>query len=242
MSPLGALSTMREFAFALAFERSTHPVADLFIEEDLRLRLVQARITDERVRRLDHLVGDDAAVATAIERLTDPRCNECLGTRTCGGGASYDPFDADESFLYTDRPLRRSCHSVARVVADTLGAGTVATADWHGDRYRWRLPLPDGDGDEDGVGLLYDALPARLRDGVSFRFEHLRAPDGWPVGTVLPPQQRRAVERGFYETSRETNVTELATALGIPRSTLTYRLRRAEARMATALVQPDASR
>lgn len=231
---------MREFAFALEFDHGVHPVADLFVEADVRLRLVEAAITDGRVWRLDQLTGADAAVSAAMERLTDGCCNECLGERTCGGGASYDRLDDDAgTLLYTDRPLRRSCHSVARTVADSLGGGILARADWHDDRYRWRLLLPD----EDGVGLLYDTLPARLRDGISFRFEHLRDPEGWPVGTPLPPEQRRAVEaaveRGFYETPRETSVTELAAALDLPRSTLSYRLRRAEARMAKAFVQTD---
>ena len=52
----------------------------------------------------------------------------------------------------------------------------------------------------------------------------------------LSPEQRAAleaaVEHGYYETPREVTVDDLATRLEIPRSTLTYRLRRAEAYLA----------
>ena len=40
---------------------------------------------------------------------------------------------------------------------------------------------------------------------------------------------RAAVEHGYYETPRDVDVSELADHLDVPRSTLTYRLRRAEA-------------
>jgi predicted DNA binding protein len=54
--------------------------------------------------------------------------------------------------------------------------------------------------------------------------------DGGDAG--LPAEQdaalRAAVEHGYYETPREVDVGELAAHLDVPRSTLTYRLRRAE--------------
>jgi len=47
---------------------------------------------------------------------------------------------------------------------------------------------------------------------------------------------RAAVEHGYYESPREVNVGELADHLDVPRSTLTYRLRRAEEQLAKQYV------
>ncbi|TKX76629.1 transcriptional regulator, partial [Halorubrum sp. SD626R] len=59
-------------------------------------------------------------------------------------------------------------------------------------------------------------------------------------GSDLSPEQeaalRAAVEHGYYETPRETDVGDLADHLGVPRSTLTYRLRRAEEQLAKRFV------
>jgi predicted DNA binding protein len=53
---------------------------------------------------------------------------------------------------------------------------------------------------------------------------------------VLSPEQeaalQAAVEHGYYESPREVDVGELAEHLDVPRSTLTYRLRRAEEHLA----------
>jgi predicted DNA binding protein len=49
-----------------------------------------------------------------------------------------------------------------------------------------------------------------------------------------------AVERGYYETPREITVEELAEELDLPRSTLSYRLRRAEAELVRSFVGTDA--
>jgi predicted DNA binding protein len=47
------------------------------------------------------------------------------------------------------------------------------------------------------------------------------------------------VEHGYYETPRNVDVGELADHLDVPRSTLTYRLRRAEAALAERHVADD---
>jgi predicted DNA binding protein len=63
--------------------------------------------------------------------------------------------------------------------------------------------------------------------------------------TGLSPEQeaalRAAVEHGYYETPRDVDVSELATHLDVPRSTLTYRLRRAEEHLAKQYVSHERS-
>jgi sugar diacid utilization regulator len=97
------------------------------------------------------------------------------------------------------------------------------------------------------VGVLYDEIAARLRDGLSFRMGHLRDAEGWQRESVtsvtMPTEQqaalRAAVEGGYYETPRETTLDDLAASLDIPRSTLSYRLRQAESRLACRYVDDD---
>ncbi len=61
----------------------------------------------------------------------------------------------------------------------------------------------------------------------------------------LPVEQRAAlqaaVERGYYETPRRIDLSDLAEELSVPRSTLSYRLRRAKASLATAFVADNDS-
>ncbi len=55
------------------------------------------------------------------------------------------------------------------------------------------------------------------------------------VSNLSPEQEaalRSAVEHGYYESPRKVDVSELAEHLDVPRSTLTYRLRRAEEHLA----------
>jgi predicted DNA binding protein len=106
-----------------------------------------------------------------------------------------------------------------------------------GRHYTWRL-IHSGNGD---VAAFFDALEVAV--GECAQMEMLRTADtttaaggrdGTPSG--LPPAQeaalQAAVEHGYYESPREVDVGELAEHLDVPRSTLTYRLRRAEEHLA----------
>jgi predicted DNA binding protein len=94
--------------------------------------------------------------------------------------------------------------------------------------------------DDSKIGLLYDTLSARLGEGRSFSFEHLTEVDRWESELLSRPDVRAeqretlllAVERGYFETPREATLDELAAELDEPRSTVSYRLRRATAELA----------
>ena len=66
------------------------------------------------------------------------------------------------------------------------------------------------------------------------------SPGAGGASEEMAPEQeaalRAAVEHGYYESPREIDVGELAEHLDVPRSTLTYRLRRAEQRLAKQYV------
>ena len=61
------------------------------------------------------------------------------------------------------------------------------------------------------------------------------------TGRILSPEQdsalRAAVEQGYYKTPRAIETYGLAEKLDVPGSTLSYRLRRAEAQLAAAYVK-----
>jgi predicted DNA binding protein len=93
--------------------------------------------------------------------------------------------------------------------------------------------------------MLYDTLGARLADGMTFRFGHLTKVDSWERGLLshrrLPNEQLEtlalAFEQGYFETPREVTLDELAEQLDTPRSTVSYRLRRAVAQLTEAFMQ-----
>jgi len=60
--------------------------------------------------------------------------------------------------------------------------------------------------------------------------------DGSPLTAEQDAAVRAAVDHGYYKTPREIETYELAEKLDIPGSTLSYRLRRAEAHLAEAYV------
>ncbi|WP_290814605.1 helix-turn-helix domain-containing protein, partial [Halovivax sp.] len=137
------------------------------------------------------------------------------------------------------------CTSVPHVALEHLGRGLLFETYREGRRYRWRIVL----GSAAPVGDFFDALADEV--GACAGMEVLRLteldPEGKRVdGDVgddekLPAEQRvalsAAVEHGYYETPREIDLDELANELDIPRSTLSYRLRRAEAALATSFVE-----
>jgi predicted DNA binding protein len=98
------------------------------------------------------------------------------------------------------------------------------------------------------VAAFFDDLETAVGDCA--RIELLRTADtAASTSTVegesdaLPAKQeaalRAAVEHGYYESPRDVDVSELAEHLDVPRSTLTYRLRRAEEHLAKQYVDRE---
>ena len=155
--------------------------------------------------------------------------------------------DGDTLVLYSDWERTPRCASVPHIARDHLGEGVLFETRHEGRHYTWRLIHP-GTGD---VGAFFDAIRAAVGDcattellktgrtsatdaGGSRGSRGSGGSDGDEV-TLSPEQEaalRAAVEHGYYETPRETDVSGLADHLGVPRSTLTYRLRRAEDHLA----------
>lgn len=224
--------------FTIEFDPRSDQVMDVLADHPrTQARMIACAVSPDNSWRLDRITGP----ATALERLDDVyldpgRCNECLDARpTCGATRDYEVLERDETtrIVYTYLVEPGYCHSIPPLATEHLGFGVLYDARRRGATYEWRLLMPD----DDGVGKLHDALESGLRDDLSLDVRRLSRPTHWYDRFVatddLEFEQREALESavdgGYYETPRETTLDDLAGRLDLPRSTLRYRLRRAEA-------------
>jgi len=231
---------MRELVFTLDYDPGCNAVADtLAAHPAARIRSLSLHATPESLWRVDHATGPPEAL-DAIEEafVTADYYADCLATEHCGATQTTQVLeDTDERLvLYSYWERTPACASVPHIALDHLGEGLLFETHHEGRRYTWRL-IHSGDGD---VRAFFDALEANVGDCADLDIERLTEasspPETGSTDDGLPPEQeealRAAVERGYYETPRDVDVGELAALLDVPRSTLTYRLRRAEAHLA----------
>jgi len=240
---------MRELVFALAYESGCNAVADTLAEHpDARIRSLSLHATDERLWRVDHASGSTDALE-AIEgafRSTDYYA-DCLATADCGATQETDVLDrsAETLVLYSYWERTPVCVSVPHLALDHLGDGLLFDTRHEGRHYTWRI-IHSGTGD---VAAFFEALETAVGDCAEM--EMLRTGESARPGagvddeaTALAPEQeaalRAAVEHGYYENPRAVDVADLAEHLDVPRSTLTYRLRRAEEHLAKEYVASEA--
>jgi len=232
---------MRELVFALEYESGCNRVADALAEyPEARVRSLSLHATADRLWRVDHATGTpDALDAIEDAFLNSDYYADCLATEDCGATQTTRVLDRadDTRVLYSDWERTSACDSVPHIARDHLGEGVLFETRHEGHHYTWRL-IHSGEGD---VAAFFDELTAAV--GACAQMEMLRTrdttasmreADGTP-GDLSPEQEaalRAAVEHGYYESPREVDVGELAEHLDVPRSTLTYRLRRAEEQLA----------
>ncbi|SEQ41778.1 helix-turn-helix domain-containing protein [Natrinema salaciae] len=235
---------MREFVFALEYEPGHNRVADVLADHpDARVRSLSLHATDERLWRVDHATGTPAALVDIEDVfLNSDYYADCLATEDCGATQTTRVLDRtdDTLVLYSDWERTADCASVPHIARDHLGDGLLFETRHEGRHYTWRI-VHSGEGD---AAAFFDDLEAAVGDCA--RMEMLRTADAASTGNAkgagsgLSTEQeaalRAAVEHGYYESPREVDVGELAEHLDVPRSTLTYRLRRAEERLAKGYV------
>ncbi|MEF8906049.1 MAG: helix-turn-helix domain-containing protein [Haloarculaceae archaeon] len=236
---------MRELVFALEYEPGYNRVADTLADHpDARIRSLSLHATAERLWRVDHATGTPEALEDIEDTfLTADYYADCLATDDCGATQTTRVLDHtdDTLVLYSDWERTPTCASVPHIARDHLGDGVLFDTRHEGRHYTWRI-IHAGEGD---VAAFFDDLEAAVGDCA--RTEMLRTTDAAaPTGDATggtggpSPEQaaalRAAVEHGYYESPREVDVGGLAEHLDVPRSTLTYRLRRAEEHLAKEYV------
>jgi predicted DNA binding protein len=235
----------REFEFVLQFESGADELMDVFRQyESLSLWSSAIFVSDDHMWRLDHAKGTEEALsAFDAVFLDETRCNECFDVDNCDTERSYQVLDRQETSrtIYTLRREIRECHSLPHFVLDQVQKGTVFESRRVGDEYRWRVLFP---GDYP-IGDVYDTMESHLRDGVSLSVSHITSAGNWNaterIATDFSLEHWRvlktAVDHGYYERPREVSVSDLASILDEPRSTVQYRLRTAEDRIVSQFVE-----
>jgi predicted DNA binding protein len=235
---------MREFAFTVEYDPGADRLMDVFLSHpELAAKTVTCSVTAESIWRVDRLTGPMEAIEAVEEPYFDPeRCDECLHDGSCYATQEYEVLSGDSTrrTVYAYQTDIEGCHSIPYLTAEHLGDGLLYEALRRGGRHEWRILMREGS----AVGELYDVLQSGLREGLTLSLRHLGEPTHWCDEAVtaadLSYEQRRAVEaaveHGYYETPRSVSAEELAAILEIPRSTLQYRLRRAEAWLARGFV------
>ncbi len=228
---------MREFVFSLHFESGADRVMDAFMQAPrARSEAFLCSLDGEQAWRLERVVGPSAALERIEDRLLAAG-GESISGRACDGERYVDLLDAGPGHrvVYTYLSDITRCETVPRLATRYLPGGVLFRLVRQESEQRWQLLMRD----DEKVGLLYDALSAALRDGLTFEFGHLDAASGWAADMLssltIPPDQDEvlatAAEMGYYETPSETTLDAVADRLDLPRSTVSYRLRRAEAQL-----------
>jgi len=236
---------MHEFLFSITYEEGADSYADAFMRDhSLRADAVYSCLSPTEVWRLEAVTGDRGALDGLEELLLDESLDrESLSERSC---------DADRTHSLLTRTDRRRvvysyltdiarCDAVPVIAAQYIPGGSLLELTRRGDEAEWRILMQD----DQKAGMLYDTIGSRLADGLSFRFERFTEVEGWEnpllASNTLPNEQYEtlslAVEEGYFQTPREVTLDELADQLDVPRSTVSYRLRRAVAEVVTDFVR-----
>lgn len=235
---------MRELVFALEYDPGANPVADaLEAHPDTTVRSLSCHVTEESLWRVDHAEGSPEGLeALEAAYRESSYCADCLVKDDCGADCETQVLDRSEETLvvYTYWDRTDVCTSVPHLALEYLGEGLLFETYREGRRYRWRIVLGNGA----SIGDFFDALDREVDDCTGIEMLRLADVDPEPeADETLPREQREAlraaVDHGYYETPRQIDLSELAEELEIPRSTLSYRLRRAEAELATTFLESD---
>lgn len=236
---------MREFVFTVEYERGADDLMDLFIAHpDLHSRTLSIHATADAVWKLTRVTGPREALSAFDDLLPEvTRCHDVFGMCGCPVVEwEYEVLSQTPGgrIVYTSQKESGGSRSIPYVAAKHIGDGLLMQAERRGHQYRWRLLI----GDDDTVSDIYDELSEGLRDGLEISVDRLGDASGWVDERFdaddLPPEQQAALEAavdyGYYETPRRHSLQEISEALGVPTSTLQYRVTRAEAWLATGFV------
>lgn len=240
---------MRELVFALEYTAGNNAVADILAANpETTIRSLSCHVTPGNLWRVDHVTGGEPARNELAETVANTEYyTDCLARRDCEADWETHVLDHtdDTLVLYSYWTRTPSCTSIPHLALDHFGDGLIFKTTWVGHRYEWRIIAPSN--------TTYHAFREAIEDEIDETTGVNVIRVGGATGDTPPedgdqsltPEQdaavRAAVEHGYYQTPREIETYELAEELGIPGSTFSYRLRRAEAQLAAAYVADHSS-
>jgi predicted DNA binding protein len=238
---------MRELVFALEYTPGTNAVADILAaNRETKIRSLSCHVSADHLWRVDHVTGGQSALDDIAETVADAAYyTDCLARRDCEADWETQILDrADDALvLYSYWTRTPSCTSIPHLALEHFGDGLIFQTTWIGQRYEWRIIAPD----ETAYQAFRSAIEDEIGDTTGVSFVRVgesddAAPDDDDAS--LTPEQdaavRAAVQHGYYQIPREIETYELAEKLDLPGSTLSYRLRRAEAQLAEGYVAAHA--
>lgn len=231
---------MRELTFELTFEKGADPLMDVFIEyPSLSAEGMASCVQRDHLWRIERFVGPSDALDAVERHKVDPDTPREETTHTeCEAIRENEILERSPTtlILYSFVKRLHMCDSVVALAARRLEMGIVFQMRRQENRHQWRLLMRS----DENVDVFYEDAKAGLADGVTLNIGRLGTAERWNYdslsGVSLPHAQREtlraAIEHGYYERPRDTGVGELAELLDIPDSTVSYRLRQAEAQLA----------
>lgn len=234
---------MRELVFTLVYEPGCNAVAEtLTTHPGTEIRSLSLHVTPESLWRVDHVTGSTAAL-TDVEQTfkTADYYADCLATDHCGATQRTNVLEHDDVLvLYSYWERTPACASVPHLALDHLGEGALFETHHKERTYTWRILHQGGD-----IRGFFDALGDAVGACATVSIDRLtEATPAAPSAGDLSAEQERtlraAVDHGYYETPRAVDLADLAELLETPRSTVAYRLRRAEAYLAETYTRDTA--
>lgn len=239
---------MREFVFDLVYEDVPAPVERLASESgQISSTSIGGCIDTDEFWRLERFRGPADALEQCAGMESDWLLTaEQITAESCTGESHVELLEQTntECELYYHVKNVGGCESISTLAAEYVGTDVLFEVERETDRETWTVMMED----EEGVGLFYDAVQVSLQPGIRFTFGHIGQASGRRTALFaqknLPSEQREAlvaaVKRGYYERPREITLDELSDELDCPRSTLSYRLRSAESKLAKSFASEGA--
>jgi hypothetical protein len=243
----GIAQTMREFVFDLVYETAPGPLERLLTDATAvsstgfggsidNTEFWRFERFDGPSDAIDELRNADESDLLGVEQITETACNGSVHREV------LTQSDGECELYYHLRDLN-SCESIGTLAVEYIGSDVLFEVKRERGQETWTVMMET----EDGVGLFYDAIQVSLRPGVRFEFGHIGQASERRTALFasknLPPEQREAlveaVRQGYYEKPRQVTLDELSEELGCPRSTLSYRLRSAESKLAKAFATSE---
>lgn len=233
---------MREFVFDLVYETTAGPLETLLTDAtEVSSTGIGGSIDVGEFWRLERFDGPAGALSElATAEQSELLAVEQITAAACEGSVHREVLKRTETeceLYYHLRDLR-NCESIGTLAAEYVGPDVLFEVERDRGRETWTVMMET----EDGIGLFYDAIQVSLREGIRFEFGNIGQASQRRKALFarknLPPEQREAlveaVQRGYYEKPRQITLEELSEELDCPRSTLSYRLRSAESKLAKA--------
>jgi hypothetical protein len=234
---------MRELTFTLEYERGDNPVMDVLIDtQTVTAHSLGSCASRDRLWFVERFTGPPEELDRVEAIRFDETKREQMTKSTCGAARYHELLESTPGsrVFYTYLTDVHRCDSVVGNAARYLDLGMVLQTHRRGPFHTWRLLIRSGE----NVDTFFESVEDNLRDSVTLHLDRLCEARSWDIDTLstvsVSDTQREvlqlAVERGYYETPRQTTIEELASELDIPSSTLSYRLRRAEAELAKGFI------